>query len=42
MFKKFNFIFLDKRIDIYAESFEQAEIIAKEIMNELERLKSKE
>ncbi|WP_277342398.1 hypothetical protein [Bacillus cereus] len=42
MFKKFNFIFFGKLIDVYAESFEQAEIIAKEIMNELEGLKSKE
>lgn len=38
MQKKFNFIYKGKLIDVYAEHFTAAEIIAKQIMTELDQL----
>lgn len=36
--KKWNFIYKQKLIDVYAETFEEAEIIAEQIMKELDLL----
>ncbi len=42
MMKLYNFIYKSKLIDVYAESYEEAEIIAKEIMKELDDLEKRE
>jgi hypothetical protein len=42
MLKKFNFIYKLKQIDVYAETFEEAVIIAQDIMEELDQLEAKE
>lgn len=42
MTNKFNFIYCNKLIDVYAETFEEAEVIAKGIMEELEQLRKRE
>ncbi|WP_272950261.1 hypothetical protein [Bacillus mycoides] len=38
--RKYNFIYKGKLIDVYSETFEQAEIIAKQIFKELDEIEN--
>jgi len=40
--KKYNFIHKLKIIEVYAETFEQAQVLAQEIMDELDQLEMNE
>lgn len=42
MIRKFNFIYKGKLIDVYAESLNEAEIIAEVIFEELDKIQEKE